>query len=62
MGVVDGSGQRLDQPGRLLSIRVGRSRTSAAAYYVPSQRAIDDLLRTLVDLRRGAEQNRQVAR
>jgi trehalose 6-phosphate phosphatase len=52
----------LDQPGRLLSIRVGRSRTSAAAYYIPGQRAIDTLLRVLVDLRRDAEQSRQAAR
>jgi trehalose 6-phosphate phosphatase len=45
----------LDQPGRLLSIRVGRSRTSAAAYYVPGQWAIDDLLRELIELRRATE-------
>jgi trehalose 6-phosphate phosphatase len=42
----------LDQPGRLLSIRVGPSRTSAAAYCIPGQPQIDDLLRTLVELRR----------
>jgi trehalose 6-phosphate phosphatase len=51
----------LDQPGRLLGIRVGRSRTSAAAYYIPSQRSIDDLLRALVDLRRDAAQSRRLA-
>ena len=52
----------LDQPGRLLSIRVGRSRNSAAAYCIPDQRAIDDLLRSLVDSRRGTELSRLVAR
>jgi trehalose 6-phosphate phosphatase len=44
----------LDQPGRLLGIRVGRSRTSAAAYYIPGQAEIDELLRVLVDARRAA--------
>jgi trehalose 6-phosphate phosphatase len=37
---------------RLLGIRVGRSRRTQAAYYVPSQAAIDQLLRKLVDARR----------
>jgi trehalose-6-phosphatase len=37
----------LDQPGRLLTIRVGLSRTSAATYYVESQEKVDDLLRAL---------------
>jgi trehalose 6-phosphate phosphatase len=41
----------LDQPGQLLTIRVGRKKTSAAAYYIPSQRDIDVLLRTLLHLR-----------
>ncbi|HEX6274266.1 MAG TPA: trehalose-phosphatase [Polyangiaceae bacterium] len=41
----------LDQPGRLLSIRVGSSRTSSAAYCVPGQRDVDTLLRRLVRLR-----------
>jgi trehalose 6-phosphate phosphatase len=50
----------LDQPGRLLGIRVGRSRTSAAAYYIPGQAEIDDLLRALVHARSG--QQRRVAR
>ncbi|HEX7508695.1 MAG TPA: trehalose-phosphatase [Polyangia bacterium] len=36
---------------RLLGIRVGRSRRTQAAYYVPSQTAIDRLLRKLVDAR-----------
>jgi len=41
----------LDQPGRLLSIRVGSSRSSSAAYCVAGQRDIDTLLRRLVRLR-----------
>ncbi|HRI67233.1 MAG TPA: trehalose-phosphatase [Polyangium sp.] len=42
---------QLDQPGRLLCIRVGQSRTSAANWYLRDQREIDLLLETLVDLR-----------
>jgi trehalose 6-phosphate phosphatase len=41
----------LDQPGRLLSIRVGRKETSAASYCIPGQTHIDDLLATLAALR-----------
>jgi len=41
----------LDQPGRLLAIRVGRRAASAAAYYLRSQREVDRLLRRLVSLR-----------
>lgn len=41
----------LDDPGRLLCIRVGASRRSAAPYYVESQAAVDELLRVLVTLR-----------
>jgi trehalose 6-phosphate phosphatase len=41
----------LDQPGRLLSIRVGMSRSSSATYCVAGQRDIDTLLRRLVRLR-----------
>jgi trehalose 6-phosphate phosphatase len=41
----------LDQPGRLLAIRVGRDRASAAAYYIEDQRCIDDLLRVLIEAR-----------
>ncbi|HEU4427521.1 MAG TPA: trehalose-phosphatase [Myxococcota bacterium] len=52
----------LDRPGRLLGIRVGRSRASAAAYYIPGQRAIDALLKALVDLRRESLRARGVAR
>lgn len=42
---------RLDEPGRLLSVRVGASRASAAAWFVPSQRAVDNLLARLISLR-----------
>jgi trehalose 6-phosphate phosphatase len=41
----------LDQPGRLLGIRVGHSRRSAARYYLRDQREIDALLARLCELR-----------
>lgn len=41
----------LDQPGRLVSVRVGESRSSAAAYFLRDQREIDRLLERLVALR-----------
>ena len=41
----------LDQPGRLLAIRVGRSKRSSASYYLRDQREIDTLLRRLARLR-----------
>ena len=44
---------RLDRPGQLLSIRVGRSRASAAPFYLRNQSEIDRLLRTLIEMRRG---------
>jgi trehalose 6-phosphate phosphatase len=52
----------LDQPGRLLTIRVGENRHSQASYYIRAQAEIDRLLRALLDdlperarpLRRGA--------
>lgn len=43
----------LDQPGRLLTIRVGSKRASQAAYYVRNQAAVDDLLARLLSLRPG---------
>jgi trehalose 6-phosphate phosphatase len=52
----------LDQPGRLLGIRVGRSRSSSANYFVPGQRVVDELLRALVEVRRSCFQPRRVAR
>jgi trehalose 6-phosphate phosphatase len=42
---------RIDQPGRLFTIRIGRSRTSAARYYLRQQAEIDALLEHLVALR-----------
>jgi trehalose 6-phosphate phosphatase len=44
---------QLDRPGQLLSVRVGRRRTSAAPYYIRNQAEIDRLLETLVALRGG---------
>ncbi len=41
----------LDEPGRLLSIRVGRDPASSAPYYLRSQGEIDILLRCLVAYR-----------
>jgi len=41
----------LDQPGRLLSIRVGASNRSSAPYYIRDQREIDSLLRRLARFR-----------
>jgi trehalose 6-phosphate phosphatase len=44
---------QIDRPGQLLSIRVGRKRTSAAPYYIRNQAEIDRLLETLVAVREG---------
>jgi trehalose 6-phosphate phosphatase len=44
----------LDQPGRLLTVRVGHRRASQASYYLRDQAAVDDLLATLVHLRRSS--------
>jgi trehalose 6-phosphate phosphatase len=52
----------LDQPGRLLSVRVGRGRSSAASYYIRDQAAIDRLLALLADLRDEAARSRRAAR
>ena len=41
----------LDQPGRLLSIRVGMATTSAASYYVKGQSEVDTLLSRLAQIR-----------
>ncbi len=43
---------RLDQPGRLLTVRVEASRTSAAAYFLRDQNEMDQLLESLISLRR----------
>ena len=42
----------LDQPGRLMTVRVGLSRSSAAAYFLRQQREIDTLLTRLSAVRR----------
>jgi trehalose 6-phosphate phosphatase len=41
----------LDQPGRLLTVRIGASRSSAAAYFLRAQREIDSLLAALLAAR-----------
>lgn len=41
----------LDQPGRLLTIRVGRKLTSRADFFIKSQAEMDTLLKTLIGLR-----------
>lgn len=41
----------LDQPGRLLGVRIGHSATSAAAYFLRNQVEVDDLLRHLIAFR-----------
>jgi trehalose 6-phosphate phosphatase len=41
----------LDQPGQLLGVRVGRKRSSAAAYYIRRQSEIDRVLRRLIACR-----------
>jgi len=45
---------RLDQPGRLLTVRVERSRTSAAAWFLRDQREMDVLLGHLISFRERA--------
>lgn len=42
---------RIDQPGRLLGVRVGESRASLARYFLRDQREIDTLLTRLCELR-----------
>lgn len=49
----------LDDPGRLLGIRVGRTAASHAPYFIASQRSIDLLLRRLVELRPTAAHRRR---
>lgn len=50
----------LDQPGRLLTIRVGTNRKSLATYHIRSQAEIDALLRALLVLRNNREERRRV--
>lgn len=52
----------LDQPGRLLTIRVGAKRKSQAAYFIRGQREIDSVLRLVIEQRRRAELSRRAAR
>jgi trehalose 6-phosphate phosphatase len=47
----------LNQPGRLLSLRVGRSASSAATYFLRDQREVDSLLARLLDLRAEGPEN-----
>jgi trehalose 6-phosphate phosphatase len=48
----------LEQPGRLLAIRVGAKRSSQAAYFIRNQRDIDELLRLLAAMRPAAAKHR----
>ena len=52
----------LDQPGRLLAIRVGSKGASLASYCVRSQAAVDDLLEALLGLRPGSSLARTAQR
>ena len=54
----------LRRPERLLAIRVGRKRSSAAKYFLPGQPAVDDLLRALIRDREtaGSGSRRRAAR
>jgi trehalose 6-phosphate phosphatase len=44
----------LGEPGRLLTVRVGRSRRTRAAFFLSTQAQIDELLATLLSLRPAA--------
>jgi trehalose 6-phosphate phosphatase len=48
----------LDEPGRLLGIRVGKSMRSRASYFLTSQREMDALLELMVSLRPDAHSRR----
>ena len=41
----------LDQPGQLLTVRVGPKRSSSAAYYIRTQAEVDRLLGSLLAFR-----------
>lgn len=49
----------LDQPGRLLTIRVGAKRASLARYCIRGQTQVDELLRALIDMRRNEQARRR---
>lgn len=44
----------LDEPGRLLAVRVGRKESSQAEWFIPGQGALDRLLQALLVLRESA--------
>jgi trehalose 6-phosphate phosphatase len=50
----------LDQPGQLLTIRVGHKRDSNALYYIKNQREINKLLSVLISLRQNKTQRRTI--
>jgi trehalose 6-phosphate phosphatase len=52
----------LDEPVRLLTIRVGPRPASAASYFIPSQADVDELLKILVGLRQRREPRRKPKR
>lgn len=52
--VTDEDAFKVDSPDRLLSVRVGWSLTSAAAYFLRTQAEVDDLLAWLVAFRQDA--------
>jgi len=52
----------LDQPGRLLTVRVGAKGSSAASYFVRRQTAVDSLMRVLVESRLRWAAQRRAAR
>lgn len=52
----------LDQPGRLLTVRVGAKRGSQANYCLRGQPEMDEFLRLLIELRRRVERQRQALR
>jgi trehalose 6-phosphate phosphatase len=51
----------IDEPGRLVSVRVGASKSSAARYFLKRQSEIDVMLRKLAEARAGAATPRWVA-
>lgn len=52
----------LDQPGRLLTIRVGQKVASQADYFIKSQAEIDTLIARLISLREGKSNERVLGR
>jgi trehalose 6-phosphate phosphatase len=51
----------LDQPGQLLGVRVGESRSSGAPYFLRDQSEIDELLRVLLAARRSRTDMRRTS-